>query len=84
MTEPMRVACPNCQTYPCSNPGCLEPLQAEIKRLEAIKAELIEALQEAVYDIASWGEYADYYFQEKWDLAADISKIEAAIEKAKQ
>ena len=45
----MSVACPNCQTYPCSNPGCLEPLQAEIARLEAINAELKEQ-QKTDYD----------------------------------
>ena len=59
-------------------------LKTKLARLTAIKAELLAALEEAVYDIASWGEYADYYFQEKWDLSGDISKIEAAIEKAKQ
>ena len=69
----------------------IERLESEValreeaaERLAAIKAELITALEEAVYDIASWGEYADYYFQEKWDLSGDISKIEAAIEKAKR
>jgi len=69
MTEPMSVACPNCQTYPCSNPGCLKPLQAEIKRLEAIKAELLAALETHLEDhLSHSGE----------------DELRAAIEKAKQ
>jgi len=76
----MSVACPNCQTYPCSNSGCLKPLQAEI-------AELLAALSE-LHDFAEVSTH--YRHQQRSESAFDnaanlIIKHDAAvIEKAKR
>jgi hypothetical protein len=45
---------------------------AEVERLR-------EALKEAREDVASWGAYASDYFQEKWNLAGDLARIDAAL-----
>lgn len=42
--------------------------------------QLRAALAEAREDVASWGAYASDYFQEKWDLAGDLARIDAALE----
>lgn len=39
------------------------------------------ALERAAEDIESWGQYADVYFQEKWDLAGDIAAARNALAK---
>jgi hypothetical protein len=46
-------------------------------------AELVAALEAARDAIAEWGAYAGPYFQEKWDLAGDIAKIDSVIARAK-
>ena len=40
----------------------------------------IDALKEARELVQHWGEYADSYFQEKWDLAGDLEKLDKMIE----
>jgi hypothetical protein len=39
----------------------------------------LEALKEARAMVVSWAAYADPYFQEKHDLAGDLSRIDAAL-----
>lgn len=57
---------------------------AELRRLDALNAELVAALEEAVYEIEDWGAYASPYFQEKHDLEGSIAKVRAALAKAKE
>jgi len=44
--------------------------------------ELVKALREARMMVAEWGEYASPYFQEKWDLAGDLAKLDSVIAEA--
>jgi hypothetical protein len=53
-----------------------------IEKLEAVNAELLEALKEAALAIEDWGSYASDYFRERWDLQGDINAARAAIAKA--
>jgi hypothetical protein len=55
---------------------------AELRRLHAANAELLEALKEAAFAIEYWGSYASKYFQEKHDLQSDINSARSAIAKA--
>ncbi len=57
-------------------------LMDELRRLHEVNAELVEALEEATEKIADWGAYAGEYFQNKYDLQADIDKAKAALAKA--
>lgn len=43
--------------------------------------ELLEALRWAREDVEHWGAYASEYFQEKWDLAGDLARIDGTIAK---
>ena len=56
--------------------------EAELRRLHAVNAELLEALKDAVNAIEHWGIYASDYFQQKWDLQSDINAARAAIARA--
>jgi hypothetical protein len=49
-----------------------EPISDEMRRL-------VFALAEARDDMAGWGAYASDYFQEKWDLAGDLVKIDKIL-----
>lgn len=49
----------------------LAAAEAEVERLRA-------ALIEAAENLATWGAYADEYFQEKWNLEGDIARVYAA------
>lgn len=60
----------------------VEDSRAELRRLHAVNAELLEALKEAALAIEYWGSYASKYFQEKHDLQGDINAARAAIAKA--
>lgn len=72
--------------------ACTEKLErAEVDRLTAdlatARAEITElraALREAADDIESWGAYASDYFQEKWDLAGDVTKYRALAGQAQE
>jgi arginine utilization protein RocB len=57
---------------------------AELRRLHAVNAKLLEALEEAADDIESWGAYASGYFQTKHDLLGAVNKARAAIAAAKE
>ena len=62
------------------NYGSLESvMQAEIDELRSENARLRVALGRAADDIESWGAYASSYFQEKWNLQADIYAARAAL-----
>lgn len=54
-------------------------MQAEIDELRSENARLRVALGRAADDIESWGAYASSYFQEKWNLQADIYAARAAL-----
>jgi hypothetical protein len=56
---------------------------AELRRLEAVNAQLLEALEDAADDIEAWGAYASGYFQTKHDLLGAVTKARAAIKAAK-
>jgi hypothetical protein len=55
---------------------------AELRRLHAVNAELLEALKEAALAIEYWGSYASKYFQEKHDLQGDVDAADYVIAKA--
>ncbi len=55
---------------------------AELCRLYAVNADLLQALKDATDAIEHWGSYASDYFQQKWDLQSDINAARAAIAKA--
>lgn len=52
----------------------IDELTARIAALEARQAMLVDVLNDAAESIEEWGNYADVYFQEKWNLAGDIQK----------
>ena len=56
-----------------------ESLASMVCDLRAQNATLREALVEARDDVASWGEYASPYFQEKWDLKGNLARIDALL-----
>jgi len=64
-------------------PSCDEAA-AELRRLHAVNAELLQALKDATDAIEHWGTYASDYFQKKWDLQSDISAARAAIARAEE
>lgn len=45
---------------------------------------LLESLKEAKNMVKMWGEYADKYYQEKWDLKGNVEKLEQAIKAAEE
>ena len=49
------------------------------EELEKENARLRVALGRAADDIESWGAYASSYFQEKWNLQADIDAARSAL-----
>lgn len=55
---------------------------AERDRLRAVNAELLAALQDAVDCVEHWGAYAGEFFQQKHDLAGDVTRLRAAIARA--
>jgi hypothetical protein len=55
---------------------------AELRRLHAVNADLLQALKNATEAIEHWGLYATDYFQKKWDLQGDIAAACAAIDRA--
>ena len=55
----------------------LSSTQQENEKLQAQVAMLIEGLLDAAESIQEWGNYADAYFQEKWNLAGDVEKYKA-------
>jgi len=55
---------------------------AELRRLYAVNAELLQALKDATDAIEHWGSYSSDYFQQKWDLHSDINAARAAIARA--
>jgi hypothetical protein len=55
---------------------------AELRRLHAVNADLLQALKDATDAIEHWGTYATDYFQKKWDLQSDITAARAAIARA--
>jgi hypothetical protein len=55
---------------------------AELRRLHAVNADLLQALKNATEAIEHWGLYATDYFQKKWDLQGDIVAACAAIDRA--
>jgi hypothetical protein len=62
-------------------PSCDEAA-AELRRLHAVNAELLQALKDATDAIEHWGTYSSDYFQKKWDLQSDINAARAAIARA--
>lgn len=51
----------------------LATLRAEVERLRA-------ALREARASVEKWASYADEYYKQKWDLAADLKEIDNALQ----
>ena len=49
-------------------------------RAGCVNARLRAALQDAIDSVESWGAYASPYFQEKWDLAGDIKRLQAVLD----
>lgn len=44
-------------------------------RVTALEGELKDVNEKAVEALESWGAYVPEYFQEKWDLQADIEQF---------
>ena len=68
--------CPKCGAHDyglfrTSMVGCPHCLRADNERLRGLLADAAE-------DIEHWGGYASPYFQDKWNLQADIDKYRAA------
>ena len=55
-----------------------------IEQHHAELAELRAALVDARDDVADWAAYASEYFQEKWNLAGDLARIDAVLSKYRQ
>ncbi len=68
-----------CDTY---NTVQHDKAAAELRRLYAVNADLLQALKDATDAIELWGTYASDYFQKKWDLQSDINAARAAITRA--
>lgn len=49
--------------------------------LQTRVTELEGALSEAIESIESWAAYASEYFQQKHDLAGDLAKFRATLQK---
>jgi hypothetical protein len=82
MKEGYQWDCPNCGERITSfylPPTLGHSDAAEVERLRVKVEDLREALVEAREDVAEWGAYASPYFQEKWDLAGDLARIDAAL-----
>ena len=60
----------------------MDQAAAELRRLYAVNAELLQALKDATDAIEHWGSYSSDYFQQKWDLQSDINAARAAIARA--
>ena len=62
-----------------ANHGEKAAMVEEIDELRSENARLRVALGRAADDIESWGAYASSYFQEKWNLQADIYAARDAL-----
>lgn len=62
-----------------TNDTTIESANNAAGMLEAENARLRVALGRAADDIESWGAYASSYFQEKWNLQADIDAARSAL-----
>lgn len=54
-------------------------VQADYYRAMERVVELEAALGEAIIEIEGWGAYADEYFQRKHDLAGDVARLRAVL-----
>jgi len=79
--EALRLA--DALTNPPGAPLFIEAA-AELRRLHAVNADLLQALKDATDAIEHWGLYATDYFQKKWDLQGDIAAASAAIDRAER
>ncbi len=66
----------------CGKTDLCDEAAAELRRLHAVNADLLQALKDATDAIEHWGTYATDYFQKKWDLQSDINAARAAIARA--
>lgn len=57
----------------------IDRLRAELAALRAERDALRAALIEATEMVEHWGGYASDYFQKKWNLEGDLTKLRAAI-----
>lgn len=57
-----------------------EAAEREAGELRERNETLTEALREAIDAIDEWGAYASDYFQEKWDLAGQITKLRGVLD----
>ena len=55
---------------------------AELRRLHEANEALREALKFAKDAVEDWGSYADEYFKNKYRLADDVERINAALARA--
>ncbi len=78
-SEALRLA--DALTNPPGAPLFIEAA-AELRRLHAVNADLLQALKDATDAIEHWGSYSSDYFQQKWDLHSDINAARAAITRA--
>lgn len=68
-------------------PTCHEPIYnvrgaiADMEKLTRKNADLIEALEEALSDLESWGSYVSDYFKEKHGFAEDLQAIRVILGK---
>ena len=46
---------------------------------DSARARSLAALKRAREDMEHWGQYADQYFRDKHDLAADLAAIDVAL-----
>jgi hypothetical protein len=53
--------------------------RAELDAERALADDLAAELVKAREMVASWAAYASEYFQEKWNLAADLGHLDAVI-----
>jgi hypothetical protein len=80
MSIALELAAANIDQY-CSEQTAQEASN-ELRRLEALNAELLEALEDAIEDIEMWSGFASEYLKGKYGLAASIAAKRALIAKA--
>ena len=59
--------------------GLLHSLVDQIDALTVEREALCTGLADAIESVKSWGAYASPYFRDKWDLDADIKRLQTLL-----
>ncbi len=80
MSAPVMPAWPECKAENCDDMEAFYDYAHKRAAAWEARARLaVEALNEAIEDIESWGAYASEYFQEKHDLAGALAKHKTTL-----